>query len=698
MAHEALHASGSIIVVDDERSILEILEQFLMERGYRVATAETAEAALRLAEADRFDVALIDLKLPDRTGLDLLEPLERANPGMQCIMMTAFASLESTIEALRLNVFDYLLKPFDLLKIGEVVDAAFQQARLKGEGSGAVERLARKNRELEESARKLGEKLAAINTELTRANESLNRHVTRLRVLYQMGRDISSNENWSDALDRFLMAFCKYLEADGAGLLLFSNNEQSLKVRALYQLDGDVIETAMSALAAAQRNDTLPSETFTFAGGAKGRATTCLGMTSRWESTIVPLLYKGRWLGFLLINKAYRSRRSYLGDYHFINTIQTILTEEVANAANISRLRNLKDFNETVLENMNGGVLTADRNGRVMFLNGRARELIDDGGEKTLVFDEVFSNPFGSGGLFERLLSPEGGNSSFECMLTRQRAHPVPVRLNTATVKLDDHHGSAVIVIIEDLTARKEMEEELRRADRFRSLGELSAGIAHEIRNPLTGIATTAQVLGERLGGNAETGKYVRVILDEIARLDEIIKSLLDFARPVSPRPEEVALSRLIEDGLALMTDKARERGVKLHFDNLLRDDRCLLDGDQVKQIILNVVLNGIEACGEGGTVNVYAREASTPAFIEIELADTGCGIPDEIADRLYDPFFTTRAEGTGMGLSISRKIAESHGGRIYHRSVPGSGTSFFIELPRKTLATAGRIAVRAGE
>jgi len=698
MAHEALHASGSIIIIDDERSILEILEQFLSERGYRVATAETAEAALELVERDRFDVALIDLKLPDRTGLDLLEPLERANPGLQCIMMTAFASLESTIEALRLNVFDYLLKPFDLLKIGEVVDAAFQQARLKGEGSGAIERLARTNRELEENTRQLSGKLAAINEELTRTNESLNRHVTRLRVLYQMGRDISSNENWSDALDRFLMALCKYLEAEGAGLLLFSNNEQSLKVRASYQLDLALVETALGSLAEAQRNDALPSEMFILESCGGARVKTCLAMTARWENTIVPLLYKGRWLGFLLVRKTYRSRKSYLGDYHFINTIQTILTEEVANAANISRLRNLKDFNETVLENMNGGVMTADRNGRVTFLNGRARELIGERGEEAPLFDEIFTNPFGSGGLFGDLVSGERVNSSFECMLVRPHACPVPVRLNTTTVKLDDHHGSAVIVIFEDLTAGKRMEEELRRADRLRSLGELSAGVAHEIRNPLTGIATTAQVLREKLGADAQEGKYVTVILDEIARLDDIIKSLLDFARPVSPHPAEVSLSHLIEDGLALLMDKARDRGVKLHFDNLMRDDRCLVDGDQIKQIILNIVLNGIEACDGGGKVNVYAREASNPAFIEIELADTGSGIPDDIADKLYNPFFTTRPEGTGMGLSISRKIAESHGGRIYHRSVPGSGTSFFIELPRKTLVTAGRTAVRATE
>jgi two-component system, sporulation sensor kinase E len=693
MADKAIHESVSVLVVDDEQAILEILKQFISERGYRVTTAASAAEALAFVEEERFDVALIDLKLPDRAGLDLLEPIVRANPRAKCIIMTAFASVESTIEALRLNAFDYIVKPFDLLKVGEVVDAAVDDARAAAESDEAIEQLSRVNRTLEDSAKALEGRLLAINEQLTKTNESLNRHVTRLRVLYQMGRDISSNENWSDALDRFLMALCKYLEAEGAGLLLFSNNEQALKVRTAYQLEGGFLEGALQRLAEAQRDDTLPSETFNLESPAGGRMRTCLEMAEPWEHTTVPLLYKGRWLGFLLIRKAYRSRRSYISDYHFINTIQTILTEEVANASTISRLRNLKDFNETILENITSGVLTTDDRGTVTYLNGRGRELIGPRAGTGVEFDALFSNPFGSGALFEYLVSRSGAPSSLECALVRTEGDPVTVRLSARTVKLDDHHGNAVVVIFDDLSAQKEMEEELRRADRLRSLGELSAGVAHEIRNPLTGIATTAQVLLEKLGDDGDRRTYVKVILEEIARLDDIIKNLLNFARPVTPRPKDLSISRLVEEALGLLSDRAGERDVRIRFESRMRDERCTLDGDQVKQVILNIALNGIEACGEGGTVSVVAREGANPALIEIEITDTGAGVSEDIADKLYNPFFTTKPEGTGMGLSISRKIAESHGGRLYHRSAPGAGTSFFIELPRKTLGGTRRPA-----
>lgn len=697
MAHRSDHAAASVLVVDDEDAILEIVSQFLSDRGYRVVGAGTAAEALRASADDRFDVALVDLKLPDRTGIELLRVLSERNPAIACIIMTAFASVESTIEALRLCAHDYILKPFDLARIGESVDAAVEQARARRERETVLARLEERNRQLEAGKEALARELAAINDELREANESLKRHVTRLRVLYQMGRDISSNENWSDALDRFLMAFCKYLEADGAALLLFSNNASELRVRTAYQLETPFLEETIERLAALQRRDLLPTEIFALGGAGQRAERTCLSMTSRWAHTAVPLLYKSRWLGFLVVRKGYRSRSAYVHDYHFVNTIQTILSEEVANAVNISRLRQLKDFNETVLENMNGGVLATDSEGRIAFLNGRARELTG-GTVPGGAFDGLFANPFGGGGLFAHLLARDEESCSFECLLAREGGRPIPVRLNTARIQRDEHHGRTVIAVFEDLTAEKRMEEELRRADRLRSLGELSAGVAHEIRNPLTGIATTAQVLRERLAGDRERLAYIDVILGEIARLDGIIKSLLDFARPVAPRAAEAPLGSVIEDALRLLEEGGRARGVTIHFENALDDDRCVLDRDQIKQIVLNIALNGIQACGPGGSVKVRLREAAEPGFVEIEIADTGAGVPEDIADKLYNPFFTTRPDGTGMGLSISRKIVESHGGRIRHRSVPGAGgTSFFVELPRMAFAGALRAPAPAG-
>jgi len=679
---------GTLLIVDDEEHICSVLDQFFTRRGYRTICAGSVGIARKFIGKESIDVALIDLKLPDSSGIDIIREIKSKSPGTKCIVMTGFASIESSIEALRLNVFDYIRKPFDLVAIGEVVDSAYEHTILLKENSAIIEKLERANKRLERSKEQLSQKIIRANKDLEKANESLKKYVARLKMLYQMGRDISSDENWSDALDRFLMALCKYLDASGSALLLFSDSERRLNVRTAFHLEEDFLNEALELLKEAHMRDTIPSEIFSLESCGSGEIRTCLEMKKSWQESVIPLLYRNRWLGFLLVRKRYRTRKAYLTDYPFINTIQTILSEEVANAVNISKLRNLKDFNETILNNINSGVLTTDKHGRVVYLNSRARDMI---GSEMLGshFDTLFPNPFGSSSLFEHLVEDSKKSRSIECVLRKDKDSSIPVRLSTTVVELDDYHGKTIVAIFEDLTEQKKMEEELRRADRLRSLGELSAGVAHEIRNPLTGIATTAQLLREKLADEEDKIKYLSVILDEINRLDGIIKNLLLFAKPQKPNPSEGAVSSVVEAMVPLIEDKAKERGVKVRLINELNDDTCMMDSDQIKQVLLNIAINGIEACSDGGSLTISIRQAEEPSFIQIELADTGKGIPDDVGDKLYNPFFTTKSNGTGLGLSISRKIVESHGGRIYHRSKPGEGTSFFVELPRKMAIVA---------
>lgn len=682
---------GSVLVVDGEESLLGIIKQFLVERGYRVELAPSGDRALVLLESDSFDVVLVDLKLPDCNGIKVIRRFRQAHPTTQTVVMTAYASfegtLEGTLEALRLGVFDYILKPFDLVKIGELVDAAFQESVLQAKRAHRIDHLEKTKKKLEKSTERLKGKMLKASNQLALAQKSLKKHVTRLKMLYQMGRDISTNENWSDALDRFLMALCQYLEAEGTGLLMFSGGGPALNVRTAYQIESELLDEAVETLLAARNRDILPTELFCLESCSGDRAPTCLELTAPWEHTVVPLLYKGRWLGFLIIKKKYHSRREFAGEYHFMNTIQTILTEEVANAVNISHLRNLKNFNETILENINSGVLKTDRSGKVAFINRRAREILGPAADGNVTFDSLFTNPYGTDRLFERLVNSEDRNCSLEGTLTLPEGRNIPIRLNSTVVETDEYHGQTIVAIFEDLTRQRAMEEELRRADRLRSLGELSAGVAHEIRNPLTGIATTAQVLREKLSGEPEKVKYLSVILEEINRLDEIISNLLLFARPRPLHPEELSVHRLIEESMLLLADTAAGSGVTIQFDNELNDDRCLFDRDQMKQVFLNIALNGIQACKKGGTLSVNLRCGDDPSLIVLEFIDTGEGIPEDISDKLYDPFFTTRPDGTGLGLSISRSIVESHSGSIYHRTETGKGSSFFIEVPRRTIA-----------
>ncbi len=680
---------GNLLIVDDEDQVLQTLQEILSKKGYTTFTAESGTEALNIIDGTGIDVVLADLKLPDIDGISLIEKISEKELDAKCIIMTGYATLDSSIEALRLKAFDYILKPVEPERISEAVDAAYDNLMMIRENREIIKKLESANMKLEKNKARLGKRILKTNEELADANDALKKHVTRLKMLYQMGRDISSNEDWSDSLDRFLMALCRYLEAEGTALLMFSNAGHTLKVRTSYGIDTDDLSDAEELLLRAQGNDLIQPEIFELQGCRKDKVLTCLEMKSKWNDTIVPLIYKGRWVGFLYIKKKYPSRASYLKDYHFINTIQTILSEEVANAVTISKLRDLTHFNETILENIHGGVIKTDKTGKVIFRNLRAKELTSEISKSETHFNDHFGNPFGNEGLFEYLTNNEEKNTSLEVALQCKDRDPVPVRLKSTKI-IDSYHGTSLVSVFEDLTLQKSMEEELRRSDRLRSLGELSAGVAHEIRNPLTGIATTAQVLKEQLHGDAGKIKYITVILDEIKRLDDIIDDLLHFAKPSPPKPSDSSIDGLVKEGISLLSEMALEKNVTARFDNSVSDDICFVDGSQIKQVILNILMNAIEASEEGGELAVSIKDADDPVFVRMEVADSGMGIPEEISDKLYNPFFTTRPEGTGLGLAISRKIMESHGGRIFHRAGEEKGTVFVVDIPRRVVISSG--------
>jgi two-component system nitrogen regulation sensor histidine kinase GlnL len=250
----------------------------------------------------------------------------------------------------------------------------------------------------------------------------------------------------------------------------------------------------------------------------------------------------------------------------------------------------------------------------------------------------------------------------------------------------DNLNGSVIVGIFEDLTDQKRMEAEIRKNDRLRALGRLSAGVAHEIRNPLTGIATSVEVLGSKLREEPDKVKYIHAVLDEINRLDGIIRNLLNFAKPAKPRISTCSLPEIAGRVIHLLEDQAGNKGVELVLEDDVDEDTCSADGDQITQVLMNIVLNAIQACGEGDRVDMILRnqvESGTDGkrYRRVDVIDTGPGIPKEIRKNLFEPFFTTKTQGTGLGLAICQQIVEEHGGKIFNEFRPGA-TVFSVLLP----------------
>ncbi len=222
-------------------------------------------------------------------------------------------------------------------------------------------------------------------------------------------------------------------------------------------------------------------------------------------------------------------------------------------------------------------------------------------------------------------------------------------------------------------------EKTLRAKERLASLGELSAGIAHEIRNPLGIISSSAQLLG-----NEFTAKGARQLLDiiqeESTRLNGLITDFLFFGRRLEPQYCDCDLAALVERTSESLRPAAEQNGVRLSFDNACRCGICRCDPAMIQQVLLNLLLNALDATAEEGSINVAMR-CDGPDY-EITVSDNGCGIAEEYRDRVFDPFFTTKGTGTGLGLANSYKIAQSHGGDLMLKNRDGRGTTFALILP----------------
>lgn len=232
--------------------------------------------------------------------------------------------------------------------------------------------------------------------------------------------------------------------------------------------------------------------------------------------------------------------------------------------------------------------------------------------------------------------------------------------------------------------ARTELEkyhfQQLERVDRLASVGELASGIAHEIKNPLAGIAGAVQVLARGFKGDEAKQRVVKEILQQIDRLDRSVKDLLNYASPSMPHFEPCDLNEVVDKALFFVTQQPKARGVKVLKELTPNLPKGMFDGKQIQQVLLNLFLNAINALDGKGKLEIktYVKDKNTV----VEVRDTGGGIPEEIIPKLFLPFYTTRDDGTGLGLSISKRIIEQHSGDLKVESKVGTGTCFHVILP----------------
>ena len=348
--------------------------------------------------------------------------------------------------------------------------------------------------------------------------------------------------------------------------------------------------------------------------------------------------------------------------------------------ANLSRI---KAFSDSIVENIPVGLLFISESGRIVTMNNACEKML------RISCLESMSRYAAD------ILPPQLVALSQEALRSSEiliREIDVPVQgknmlfeTSASVLHDDDGHFLGYIILLRDITEIRHLKREMQRKERLASLGSLAAGVAHEIRNPLSSIKGFATYFKERYKDVPEDKDTAEIMIREVERLNRVIGQLLEFARPMNVQQRTIDVNGILRHSLGMIRKQAASQGITIDAQDLADEPvYAYIDQDRIGQVLLNVYLNAIEAMTNGGVLKIWIERDEVNDTIAINVSDTGCGIPGADIGRVFDPYFTTKQSGTGLGLAIVHKIVEAHGGQVKIASTEEKGTTVSLILPAK--------------
>lgn len=341
-------------------------------------------------------------------------------------------------------------------------------------------------------------------------------------------------------------------------------------------------------------------------------------------------------------------------------------------------LQDAQAFSGAVVSNLPLGLLVLDRGGKVSYSNQPAAGLLGLQQEpRDQKAEEVLP---GEICVFARRLDRERTILEQETELHAQAQEQLPVSLSGARIQTAAGDSAGKLIIIKDLRQLKELQDKVKRQEKLAAIGHLAAGIAHEIRNPLSSIKGLATYFLGKSQEQSQEQSAAQTMVQEVDRLNRAVTELLEFARPSELKLEECELNQLVRRSLDLVRRDADSREISVRFEPGQEEIRANLDQDRLNQALLNLYLNAIQAMQQGG--ELYVHTEKDQSRIRIRVSDTGSGIDQAEVQKIFDPYFTSKKTGTGLGLAVVDKIVQAHQGSIKVRSTPGRGSTFEVLLP----------------
>jgi PAS domain S-box-containing protein len=619
-------ALGRVLVVDDELGPRESL-RMLLKPSYAIQTAENGRTALDLLRRFQPDVVIMDIKMPEMDGLELLRHVKRADPSIEVVMITAYASLETVRHALTHGAFEYLIKPFSRQDLEDVVHRALVRRQTDLGTRGQVARLVEEMRKLSAKTRELEEAEAT--------EQSLR--VTQLSILREISRTIVGHldpQNVTDAIIEQLRAALGY----------------------------DHVDIVLETPAGVDKTD--PFVVVCAIRDMQGA------------------------LGHLVVDNRSSRRAIDPRERELLEMLSEYLAIALRNSKLYGEIADTKQRLEQTISSAGEAIISLSPDDRIEKWNPAAERIF--GCSAAQAIGRLITELLPRGDYAEARRRLAEGTARQEFQTTATAGQPRPVELAVTLSALHGRHGGleGLIAIVRDITAQREVEKQLHQSEKLTALGQLAGGIAHDFNNLLQAILGYAQLMKQSLHDSQFVGRSLNVV--EAAAVDgaETVRRIQQFARlrPDGP-PVGVDVNQSVHDAVAMIRPRLEE---KIARDNRPLDLRLDLGAIEtingrpaaLTELMTNLLLNALDAMPDGGTLTVTTR-GEPGRNVVLTVSDTGVGMTEAVRRRIFEPFFSTKGEGgSGLGLSMVYAIVRRHGGDIRVESEPGRGATFTLTFP----------------
>ena len=626
-----------VLVVDDEIGPRESL-RMLLKTHYQVATADSGPVALRELPRFRPDLVIMDVKMPQMDGLEVLRQIKLTDPSVEVIMITAYASLETVRQALTYGAFEYLIKPFSRKDLEETVHRALGRRRSELGARGQIamlvsemRSLAAKTRELEEAARRES------------AEQSLR--VTQLSILREISRGI------------------------------------------LGQLDPDEITSAVSEqlrTALGYDSVTIVSETTVPTG-----------------EVVCPIRDAEGLLGYLVIDNRASGREIDPRERELLGMLSEYLAIAVRNARLYGEIAETKRSLEQLISSAADAIISIDPADRVRSWNPAAERIFGLKTDDALRRPAIDVLPGREYGAARDLLARGATMHSFDIAIHRPDGTEADLSVTLSAVRGTGALEGA-LAIVRDITLQRGLEAQVLQSEKLAALGQLAGGIAHDFNNQLHAILGYTQLMRRAPWDLELVQKALGIVESAALGGTETVRRIQEFARARPDEAlVPVDVNQAIHDSVAITRPRWDEEmargGVRFEL-RLELGARLPIRGRSaaIGEVMTNLILNAVDAMPGGGVLTIGTHQDGAER-VAITVSDTGVGMPEAVRRRVFEPFFTTKGQrGSGLGLSVSYSIVKRHGGDIRIESEPGRGTTFTLTFPAATWTPEASLPVAA--